>query len=236
MNLATAAPIVEKAVAEKAAYQDPALADPAQQSEAVHVSAAPAVDPALPYDDPMRYAPAVVANPQAIQPDALSVVVLRGTSGADFESEVAICRGAPEKNILKRCLPCVFDERDFASYGELKKYCLVKGDCCFVYGEMSSPRPLYAIPLQDFQAWIEDPTNPDKLSITVNPEPLTNQQPRDCVTILLKSRSNEKEAPFQFTFKVHNDPTLPQRFMDVLQKASTSSDAKEGRGEVAATK
>lgn len=235
MNLATAAPEVEEAVAEKAAYQEPATADPAQQSEAVHVGAAPEVDPALPYDDPMRYAPAIVANPQAIQPDALSVVVLRGSSGADFESEAAICRGAPEKNFLRRCLPCVFDERDFASYGELKKYCLVKGDCCFVYAEATSPKPLYAIPLEDFDAWIEDRDNPDKLSITINPEPVTNKQPRECVTILLKSRSNEKQEPFQFTFKVSNDPTLPQRFMDVLRKASTSSDAKEKRVGVTAS-
>lgn len=220
MNLAAPAPKVEEAVAEKAAAEDPATADRVQQSEAVRVSSARAVDPALPYDDPMRYAPAIVSNPNRdVLPNALTVETLRGTAGSDFESEVAICRGAPEKNFLKRCLPFFFDERDFATYGELKKYCLVKGDCCFVYGEETDNKPLYAIPLEDFFAQIEDRDKPDKLSITINPEPKTNKQRKEYVTVLLKNRSSAKtEAPFQFTFKVDKDPTLPQRFVDVLPK------------------
>ena len=220
MNLATPAPQVEEAVAEKAIEQDPALADRVQQSETVRVGAAPSVDPALTYDDPLRFAPANVAQPRAIQPNALSAVVLRGESGADFESEAAVCRGAPGKNFLKRCLPFLFDERDFASYGELKRYCLIKGACCFVYGDETSPKPLYAIPLEDFDAWIEDRDKPDELSITINPEPLTNKQRKEYVTVLLKSRSNKQEAPYQFTFKVDSDPTIPGCFVDAIRKAS----------------
>jgi len=233
MNLATPAPKVEEALAEKATVEDPAIADRVQQSAAARASPVRAVDPALPYDDPMRYAPAIVANPKAIQPNALSVATLRGRTGADFESEVAICRGAPEKNFLKRCLPFLFDERDYASYGELKKYCLVKGDCCFVYGEETNNKPLYAIPLEDFDATIEDRDKPDKLSITINPEPNTNKQRKEYVTVLLKNRSDKMQAPYQFTFKIDRDPTLPQRFVDIL--AEGYSKTKEKRGRVTAS-
>ena len=217
MNLATPAPSVEKAAAEKAAYEDAALADRVQQSEPVRVSAAQAVDPALPYDDPMRYAPAIVANPREIARDTLSVATLRGTA-SDFESEVAICRGAPEKNIFKKLFPMIFDERDFATYGELKKYCLVKGDCCFVYGEKTDPKPYYALPLDDFYPIIEDRDKPDKLSITINPEPGTNKQRKEYVTVLLKVRSNKKNQVYQFTFNVEKDPSLPKRFADVVSE------------------
>jgi membrane protein involved in colicin uptake len=115
MNLAPPAPKVEPAKAEKARQEDRAAADMAQQSEAVRVTAAKLVDPALPVDDPMRYAPFIVANPKQLNPSALSAGVLRGENGSDFESYAAVFRGAPEKIFLKQCLPFFFDERDWQS-------------------------------------------------------------------------------------------------------------------------
>jgi hypothetical protein len=39
--------------------------------------------------------------------------------GIDFESRVAVCKGAPRKNFLKSLLPVVFDHRDFISFSEV---------------------------------------------------------------------------------------------------------------------
>lgn len=225
-NLAAPAPKVEAAVADKAENVEPATADTATQSEAVNVGAPAAVDPALPYDDPMRYAPACVSNPKLIKPDALSVQLLRGEHGADFESYAAVLRGAPAKNFLKQCLPCIFDERDFATYGEVKKYCLVKGGSCFIYGYETDNKPLYAIPLEDLYAIIEDPEKPDKGSITISPMPNTNKPRKEMVTILLKYKSNSEQA-FQFTFNTETDPTLSKRFFDVVQ-SSGATEMKRG--------
>jgi hypothetical protein len=51
----------------------------------------------------------------------ISVEALRGESGADFEGNAAVLRGAPKKDILKRFLPLFFDERDFVAYGEVRE-------------------------------------------------------------------------------------------------------------------
>jgi hypothetical protein len=75
---------------------------------------------------------------------------------------------------------------------------LIKGDSCFVYGEESDPSPIYAIPLDDLYAIHEDPDNPDKGSITINPMP-TNKPPKNLVTVLLKYKENRKQA-YQFMF------------------------------------
>lgn len=39
--------------------------------------------------------------------------------GIDFESRVAVCQGAPSKNLLKLMLPVVFDHRDFMTFSEV---------------------------------------------------------------------------------------------------------------------
>lgn len=225
MNLAAAAPEVEAAVADKAEYTDPAVADMVQQSAEVRVSPARVVDAAVSYDDPMRYAPDIVANPKELKPNALSVQVLRGQSGSDFESYAAVLRGAPDKNFLKRFLPFIFDERDFVAYGEVKKYALVKGDCCFIYGEETDPSPIYAIPLFDLYPIQEDPNKPDKGSITVSPLH-TNKPRKEMVTILLKYKSNNNQA-YQFTFDTKKDPSLAKRFLDVVQNCGVAA-AKRG--------
>lgn len=226
MNLAAPAPEVGAAVADKPEYAEPAVADMAQHSEAVHVSPPEVVGPALPYDDPMRFAPDCVANRKELKPDALSTRVLRGHAGADFESYAGVLRGAPEKNCLKRCLPCIFDERDFATYGEVKKYCLVKGDSCFIYGDETDPKPLYAIPLDDLYPILEDPNNPDKESTTLSPMPGTNKPRKEMVTIMLKYKSSNEQA-FQFTFDTANNPALATRFFDVVQNCGSEM-AKRG--------
>jgi hypothetical protein len=219
MNLATPAPKVEEAVAEKAKYEDSAIADAVQQSEPVLVPPAPQVDPALPSDDPMRYAPLIVSNPTKVTRGALSAAVLRGEHGSDFESYAAVGRGAPKKDVFKRCLPCIFDERDYASFGEMKKFALVKGGTCFIYGEESDPSPLYAIALFDVFPVLENPDQLDKCSITINPEPNTNKPRAGMVTVLLKYRLNDDLA-YQFTFDTIDDPSMVKRFIDTVERCA----------------
>jgi hypothetical protein len=44
---------------------------------------------------------------------------MRG-QGIDFESRVAVCKGAPRKSIRKLLLPVVFDHRDFITFSEVR--------------------------------------------------------------------------------------------------------------------
>lgn len=224
MNLASPPSAVEAAVATRAENVESATAAMAPQSEPVDVGAPAAVDPAVPFDDPMRYAPNIVANPKKFEPDALSVQVLRENDATIFESYAAIQRGALEKNVFKRCIPC-FDERDFATYGEMKKYCLVNGDCCFVYGFETDNKPLYVVSLTDYQAIFEDPANPDVGSITVSPMPGTNKPHKNMSTILLKLKSDGSHA-FQFTFDIGQDETLAKRFCAIVQNADSKAEMK----------
>ena len=224
MNLAEPAPRVEGATADAAAYEEEAKASMVQQSEAPKVAAAAPVDPALVHDDPMHHAPASVKNPITGPTSSVSVAMLRGGSGADLECAAAVLRGAPEKNFLKVCLPCIYDERDFVTYGETKKYIMIKAGTCFVFGQESDPSPLYAIPLDDsIMAVKEDPDNPDPGSMTIDPLPNTNKQPKEIVTILLKYRTNGKQA-YQFSFDTRTcDRSLPKRFMDLVEKSGSKS-------------
>ena len=214
MNLASPAPAVEPAVADKAKYEEAASARPARPSEAAVASAAATVDPALPYDDPMRYAPAILSK--TVERNDLSVDVLRGESGSDFEGYAAVLEGARKKNFFMATLRWMFDERDFVTYGEAKKYVLVKDNTCFVYADTSHPTPLYALPLDNVFAIFEDPDKPDKCSVTVAPVPNTNKPRKSMVTVLLKDRAT-KEQVHQFTFDTEQDPTMAQRFYDCVQ-------------------
>merc|ERR1712232_184120 len=90
--------------------------------------------------------------------------------------------------LLKKCLPFLFDERDFVSYGEVRRYIFVKGNCIFIYGDKSDPRPLYVIELHKFRAKIEDPSKPDKRSHTVSPQAGSNMPASYFTTVLLEEK------------------------------------------------
>jgi len=219
MNLATPAPKVEPALASAAPNEDPGLASIAQQSEPVRVDAAPSVEPAI----------VMPSHPSFLQKqieeeskrNLLSVTSLRGTSGVDFESYAAVLRGAPPKNCLKIWLPCLYDERDFISYGEVKKYAVIKGSSCFIYSVLTDLSPLYAIPLNEIYPVLEDPNHPDKCSITVSPTHQNKPNP-NIATVLFKYKEDHNQA-YQFSFDISNDRSLPKRFMDAVETASSRS-------------
>ena len=133
--LADPAASVEPATASVPEHVKPAQAEQATAVESVRVDAPSEVGPAVPLDP-------TVINQDSESPLALSVQALRGTNGSDFESYAAILRGAPDKHCLRLWLPCLFDERDFVSYGEVRKFCLVKNSNCFVYTTHTDQQPL----------------------------------------------------------------------------------------------
>jgi hypothetical protein len=238
-NLAPPAPRASASVADKAPDSEPAVADRVQQSPPVQAQPMEPADPCIPYDDPINIPLTMVRivakdGSSVLRPKnsgittLLSVASLRGQTGATFESYAAILRGAPEKNILKVCLPCIYDERDFVSFGEVKKYCVIKGSTCFIFLQDTDLAPLYAIPLDEVYALQEDPNHPDPGSITVSPVPGTNKPRATVITIMLKYKRDDSQA-YQFTFDTEQDASLAKRFMDTVEMGNATS-KKSGGG------
>ena len=220
MYMAKAAPSVEPAIAAAAGNTDEAFVEAAVPSEA------PQVEPATVTDETTRTetisgndkhgdsgAPTAVATVQPVT----SAGVLRVS--ADFAGDAAVLTGAPDKNVLKRFLPLLFDERDFVTYGEVLRFVVIKGGCIFVFAEQTSLSPLYGIPLETVRPVMEDPSKPDKASVTVSPT-FRGRTNGAMTTVLLKYRDN-KQA-FQFTFDTSKDLSLAHRFYEVVKKGSGS--------------
>lgn len=226
MTIASPAPQVEPAVATSAPIEDPAIAEQAILfSGSVQVDPAQKVDPAVAIDDPMKYAPDNVNRDKTTKNHhtSLSAAKLRETNhnNHDFECNVAVINEKPQKNILRRLLPWIFDERDFVAYGEVLKYIYVKDKCtCFIYNDMHDPIPLYAIDLLDYFAVLEDPNHLDPQSYTVSPVPNSNKSRPELITVLLK-RKTTKEQSYQFTFDTTNQPNVAKEFYDLVTATLT---------------
>ncbi|KAL3917914.1 MAG: hypothetical protein SGILL_004488 [Bacillariaceae sp.] len=207
--LASPAPAVEGAEATPATASGTVTVEPARDSEAVHVDPPRDSGPAVPFDK--KFAPKITVK----EASALSVEALRG-SGTDFESEAGVIKGGVEKTLLRKTFPRFFDYRDFLSYGEVRRFLFVKGNCIFVYGQEADTRPLYAIQMESVISMVEDPSKPDPYSYTVNPQVNNNKTGSHLVTILLKHKKTRAIA-YQINFDVDRDPSVAKRFMDVLQ-------------------
>lgn len=214
-ELAQPAPTVGAATAQAAFASKAVKVGAAEVVEEPAIEAAPRVSVAVVGDD-LKFAPKVPPR----KPSALSVTELK-KQGADFESVAGIIKGCAQKDILKRFLPFIYDERDFISYGEIRRFLFVRGNCIFVYGEKSDPLPLYAIEIQNLRAEIEDPKNPDKYSFTVSPQANTNLPSSDYTTVLLKEKNSRKQS-YQITFDTSKDKSLVKSFMDVLSTNAKS--------------
>lgn len=224
MVFASPAPQVEPAIAASAPIEDPAVAEQAVPcSDSVHVDPAQKVDPAVPIDDPMKYAPESVKTAKAhvIKPLSVESLSEMNHNGNDFECEAAVIRGKPQKNILRRLLPWIFDERDFVAYGEVRKYIYVKDKLtCFVYVDKHDPSPLYAIDMLEYNAVLEDPHRLDPQSFTVSPVPNSNKSRPEMITVLLKNKVT-KEQCYQFTFDTANQQNAAKEFYDLFSGNST---------------
>eukprot|EP00977_Amphora_coffeiformis_P019718 scaffold7405_cov204-Amphora_coffeaeformis.AAC.16 len=210
-SYATAAPRVEEATVDRASRVEAATATAAAASEAAVAEPCKAVGAAtLLYQG--------TPSPVKVDPKALPTKLVRGTgtAGSDLETYAAVIRGRANKNFLQILLPCLYDERDFVAYGEVKYYVLVKEGLCYVYISETDPSPLYAIALEEYTAVLEDPRHPAKGSYTISPQPNTNM-PRDTMkTVLLHDRSTDRQA-FQFTFDTEQRADLDKMFLELVQ-------------------
>ena len=207
-ELASPAPNVERAEAPPAGASDEVTVEPAKDSGSFRVDPAPHSGPAVPFDK--KFAPKITVK----EASSLSVEALRGR-GTEFESEAGVIKGGVQKMLLRRFLPLFFDYRDYISYGEVRRFIFIKGNCIFVYGQESDPRPLYAIQIETVIAMVEDPAKPDKYSYTVCPQVDTNKTGSHLVTVLLRDKKTRKVA-YQITFDTEKDKSVVKRFMGVL--------------------
>lgn len=211
-GLAQPAPTVEYAEAQAPIASNAAVVVTAAENlEEVAPDAAPVVGDAV-TGDYQKFAPTISPT----RASKLSVQELRKGGGTDFESEAGVIKGGVQKDCLKRCLPFLFDERDFVSYGEVRRYLFIKGNCLFVYGERSDPSPLYVIELPKFTVDLEDPKKPDPKSHTISPQAGTNLPASYYTTVLLREKNKGKRF-YQITFDDRNDKSLTKRFLDVFR-------------------
>jgi hypothetical protein len=208
-ELAQPAPTVGEAKAQAPSVSKSVIVEAADISEEPKIEAAPAVSGAV-VGDYQKFAPKI--TPQ--QASILSVAELK-KQGTDFEGEAGVIKGCVKKDIMKKILPFFYDERDFVSYGEVRRYVFVRGNCMFIYADKSDPRPLYVIEMHKFMAEIENPIKPDKYSFTISPQAGTNMPGSYFTTVLLKDKHSKKQS-YQITFDTRNDKSLIKRFMDVM--------------------
>ena len=211
---ATAAPRVDEATVERVPHVEPAFATAVAAAESISVEPCTTAGAAtLLYQG--------TPTPSKVDPKALPTKRVRGPRGSDFESYAAVIRGTAQKNFLQVCLPCLYEERDFVSYGEVKYYVLVKDGLCYIYISETDPSPLYAIELDRYTAVQEDPRHPEKGSITISPLPNTNLPRETMKTILLKNITDGKQA-FQFTFDTEQNSGLAKLFLDLVEHSKTT--------------
>ena len=208
-ELAQPAPTVDEAKAQAAIVSKSVVVSPAEIVEEPKIEAAPVVSGAV-LDEHQNFAPKAPLQTASL----LSVAELK-KQGADFEGEAALIKGRVKKDVLKKYLPFFFDERDFVSYGESRRFLFVKGNCIFVYTEKIDPQPLYVIEVDTIRAEIEDPMKPDKHSFTISPQVGTNMTGTNYVTVLLKDKNSGKQS-YQATFDTTHDKSLVERFVDAL--------------------
>jgi len=215
MNHAAPAPRTCAASAAAAIPSEETVVKSAIPSNPPDVEPAPLVGPAVLIDVPTKHVPEEKIKEGYSHLSPVSVNTLRGTTGSDFESRAAVIRGAAKKNFLQKVLPFFFDERDFVSYGEVQRFILVKGGHCFVFSEETDISPLYAFPLSGLTANIEDPENPEHLSVTISPS-FQNIRKGDLSTVLLKNLNGK--IVYQITFDIKEDRKIADRFFSLVQQ------------------
>jgi len=134
--------------------------------------------------------------------------------------------------VLGPILPCLYDERDFISYGEILRYIAVKDENCFVYGEKNSPNPIYNIPIEHLSGVKEDPNNPNKKSLTVSPMPNTNLQAQTLETVLLLDSTGN--LVFQLSFDTSLDKDIANRFLASVANANMIGKSNDLKSKTAA--
>jgi hypothetical protein len=196
-----AAPLVEEAVASSVTNAE-------RPEHSSYVSASPPPNASLSTDANQA---AADENEKKQQTDNSkpSVEALRATGKVLFEGYAAVIIGPVHKNLCEKAFRCIYDERSFLSYGEVKRYIvLMKGsNTIFVYADADMPSPMYTIPLDNLQLEHEDPQNPHFYSHTISPEanagmlgePFSNNKSKASLDTVLLMNGNGKIA-YQLAF------------------------------------
>lgn len=214
MELAQPAPIVDEAYAKPALQSGSVVAEPAKITKPPEPDAATIVAAAT--TDYNKYAPKISKQ----EASNISVSVLK-KNGFDFESEAAVIKGCVKKNLLRRWLPSIYDERDFVSYGEVVRFIFLRGNCLFIYGQKSDPKPLFVIEISEVRAEIENPKTPHTNSYTISPQHGNNMTGLDFVTVLLLDKAlTSTNQLYQITFDASSDKSIAQKFVHKLQTNS----------------
>jgi len=195
-----------------------------ESTEPLNVTPAEKVDPAVPLDDPRKFAPIKQLDEQFSEPSAISASAVEKSEGVAFTGIAAVSRGM-KKTLARTLLPCCFDPREFFSYGELTKYIIIKDHNIFVFSQQSDSSPLYNVPVGSLKPVIEDPEKPHKSSVTISPGYNTNLQGEDYETVLLLDAMDA--LAYQFTFDISQDKDLPERFMLAVQNINVAAKSME---------
>mmetsp|Transcript_31021 Transcript_31021/g.65499 ORF Transcript_31021/g.65499 Transcript_31021/m.65499 type:complete len:229 (-) Transcript_31021:909-1595(-) len=161
-----------------------------------------------------------------------SVETLRATQRVAFEAPAGVIIGPDEKSVCQKMVPCLFDERSFLSYGEIKRYVIIMDNNIFVYTDVTDPSPLYMIPLLDLVPKRDDPKHPDFYSYTISPEantglPFANTSKESLDHLLLRDRNGK--IAFQFAFDKYEagDDALEKFVSAVISSNEAAKNGKE---------
>jgi hypothetical protein len=220
MNVPTPAPKVEAATAEavkpKAAplAEQPvasSLTNAEKPAKSSYITAAPPPDASLTTD--AEHDAAMRRNEKKYDDNNKNpkptVEALRATGKVLFEGYAAVIIGPVQKNLCEKALKCLYDERSFLSYGEVKRYIVILKDSntIFVYADADMPSPMYSIPLENLELEKEDKQNPHFYSHTISPDantgvlgaPFTNNKSKASLDTVLLIDENGKIA-YQLAF------------------------------------
>ena len=240
------APKVEPATATPARPKAAPLGiEPAVPSERVttaDVDVAPAVEPA--YADPPSERGSIMVAATTIPEEeerggttSSGVEELRAMRSVSFEAPAAVVVGPAEKSVMQRLIPRRLrrlDERSVVSYGEVRRYVVVKSDgVVHVFADVVDRSPLYVVPLVGLVPRREDPDRPDYRSHTISPEAqcgggmlAKNRSKGSLETVLLVDDGGTEagEVRFQFTFdRDEAGIDASERFIAAVRSSSKGS-------------
>eukprot|EP00591_Stephanopyxis_turris_P002911 CAMPEP_0195527242 /NCGR_PEP_ID=MMETSP0794_2-20130614/28773_1 /TAXON_ID=515487 /ORGANISM="Stephanopyxis turris, Strain CCMP 815" /LENGTH=275 /DNA_ID=CAMNT_0040658109 /DNA_START=110 /DNA_END=937 /DNA_ORIENTATION=- len=248
MDLATPAPIVGPATVENAPLVEPATVTPVQPKHpataepATHVEPATAEPAMMDTDQLIKQQPShgstIPCMPcqhshayhptNGVATNGASVNTLRGGRGADFEGYCGILRAAAKHSLIQLLGNCCMKERDFVAYGEVRRFALLKDTFCFVFEDEDGTSPLYAIPMSNLSAVVEDESDPHPSSNTISPSGVSHGPVGAYETVLLFKDGNKLE--YQFTFDVRKDGGMAKRFANAVQNYNKNGEGQHQGG------
>lgn len=215
--------------------------EPAVPSEPADVDVAPAVEPA--YADPPSERGSMVVAATTMEEErgggttSSGVEELRASCSVSFEAPAAVVVGPAEKSVMQRLIPRRLrrlDERSVVSYGEVRRYVVVRsiGDV-HVFADVADRSPLYVVPLAGLVPRREDPDRPDYRSHTISPEAqcgggmlAKNRSKGSLETVLLVDGGGTEAGGIRFQFTFDRDEAgidASERFVAAVLSSSKGS-------------